>query len=108
MSIGLLRSELRAPTANAAASSDAAASAAMPRAAVGFSAWLWDMAGVHLRLEFVVPGSEIRLQANALQYRTRLGDGDGSRRGGEVPVGEYVQLLGVQCHLALPGRTGDA
>src|SRR5690606_33211124 len=107
-SIGLLRSELRAPTAVATASSDTATAAARARAAGRRGRWLGDMAGVHLRLEFVMPGGEVRLQADALQYRTRLGDGDARRGGRQVALWEYVQLRGFQRDLALARRAVDA
>src|SRR5690606_16472663 len=108
MSIGLPRSELRAPTAVATTSSDTATAAARARVADRRAGRLGDMAGMHLRLEFVVPGGEVRLQANALQYRTRLGDGDARGRGRQVAFGEYVQLRRFQRYLALARRAVDA
>src|SRR5690606_6314219 len=108
MAIGLPRSALGAPTAVATTSSDTATAAARARVADRRAGRLGDMAGMHLRLEFVVPGGEVRLQANALQYRTRLGDGDARGRGRQVAFGEYVQLRRFQCDLALARRAVDA
>src|SRR5690606_41487450 len=108
MSIGLLRSELRAPTAVATASSDTATAAARARAGGRRWRWLGDMAGMHLRLQFVVPGGEVRLQADALQYRTRLGDGDARRGGRQDAIWGYVQFSGFQRELAPARRAVEA
>src|SRR5690606_7222908 len=107
MSIGLLRSELRAATAVAKASSDTAASTPSRRATVPLAAWLWAMVGVYLRFELVMPGGEVRFQADAGQYRTRLGDGDALVGHRQVAVGEYVQLFGIELHLAFARGAGD-
>src|SRR5690606_20013155 len=86
MSIGLLRSEVRAPAAPQARAAMASATTA--------GLMLRDIAGAYLREEGDLLAVEIRLHATATHCKAGPGDGHDGLRGGAVGVGEQGQFAG--------------
>src|SRR5690606_9112215 len=89
MSIGWLRSDLRASAAGLAAIATATTSHA--RACLGASG---NIAGADLGLERVLLAGQVHFQAIAAKYRTGPINGDPHRGGDPVGLREHIQLLG--------------